>query len=238
MNLVLFEEQELSTPLNFNDPRGKHIRKVLRLEVGDSFRSGLVGGMQGQSTITEISDRNYILKHEHLKQNPPHHPIALVCGTPRPNSAKRILRDGSTMGLEAINFVHTELGEKSYRDSHIWKEEVVRDLLKQGASQSYSSSLPNFNHIETMKQAMDSFEGQQIVYFDNVEDALPASEMNLSNQTTVCFIGSERGWSTNERAEFKARGFKPFKLGTRVMRSDTAFISALTLIQLNLGLLD
>ena len=49
MNIILLEEGEDFLP--FADERAKHIRKVLHLQAGDSFKAGIINGFQGMAEI-------------------------------------------------------------------------------------------------------------------------------------------------------------------------------------------
>ena len=237
MNLVLFEKEELSLELPFRDERGKHLRKVLKLNQGDQFRAGVVNGFMGVSTIEKIETDAYILSHDFQVSPPPPFPIHLLCGTPRPNSVKRIVKDATTMGVASINFLHSDLGEKSYRTSHIWSENTLRELLKQGASQAYSTWLPPINQFDSLEMSLTALEGKQIIAFDNTPESQKLSSFSPNeNHDVVLCIGSERGWSDRERDLFNNNRIKAFSLGQRVMRTDTAFIASLSLIQNKLDL--
>ena len=49
MNLLLFEQHELNAGcLLLTDNRAKHIRTVLKLNVGDALRIGMVNGKMGR----------------------------------------------------------------------------------------------------------------------------------------------------------------------------------------------
>lgn len=53
MNIVLFEEEELASPLPLCDHGVKHIQKILRKGVGDCFEAGIVNGAAGTAEIAE-----------------------------------------------------------------------------------------------------------------------------------------------------------------------------------------
>lgn len=52
-----------------------------------------------------------------------------------------------------------------------------------------------------------------------------------STQSIAVAIGPEGGWGEEERLLAESAGFVPIHLGTRILRSETAAISALTLTQ-------
>ena len=44
MNIILFEEIPQFIPLS--DPRGRHLKKVLKAQAGDCLKAGLVNGLR------------------------------------------------------------------------------------------------------------------------------------------------------------------------------------------------
>jgi RsmE family RNA methyltransferase len=54
---------------------------------------------------------------------------------------------------------------------------------------------------------------------------------------TYAAIGSERGWTDNERSLFKEAGFAWCSMGIRVLRTETAATVAMSLILQSMGLL-
>ena len=47
----------------------------------------------------------------------------------------------------------------------------------------------------------------------------------------ILAIGPEGGWTAYERSRFEDVGFNPVGLGSRILRSDTAVVSVLSLLQ-------
>ena len=99
MNIVLFHKNEISKPLSRRDHRAKHIIKVLRLEVGQSFKMGIVGGDIGDATLTSIDEKELCFEVEIKDKTREPYPLTLIAGFVRPNSVKRILRDASSLEL-------------------------------------------------------------------------------------------------------------------------------------------
>ncbi|MCU0794192.1 MAG: 16S rRNA (uracil(1498)-N(3))-methyltransferase, partial [Opitutaceae bacterium] len=116
MNLVLFEPGELDAPLPAADPRAQHILKVLRRAPGDTFVAGVVDGPLGDATLRAIDPVTGAL---HLsfavtQSPPPLPPVTLVVGLPRPQTARDLLRDATTLGVSCIHFVRTERSDPNY----------------------------------------------------------------------------------------------------------------------------
>ena len=135
---MLLEPYELNRPLAIRDPRAIHVLKILKLKIGDQFRAGICEGEIGLATLTEISAKAVRFSFEPTEQPPLPHKLTLLCGIPRANSLRRILKDATSLGVEAILLVATDLGEKSYRDAKILRPENSRPILFEGAAQAYT----------------------------------------------------------------------------------------------------
>ena len=99
MNVVLFNQDELNRPLSRKDNRAKHILKVLRLNLGESFKMGIVGSYMGCAHWRHrygnyFRDRVGVYARKSVSD--------LIAGFVRPNSVKRILRDATSLGVERI----------------------------------------------------------------------------------------------------------------------------------------
>lgn len=142
MNLILFEPEELGQPLAAADKRYKHLLKVLKVQKGSTFDMGQAGGRQGKATVQEITP-NFLRYSFRLTIEPaPLHPVTLVLAFIRPVNGQRTLREMSTLGVSNIRMVITDKTEKSYADSHYYRQGNIRQLLKEGAEQAFTSRLP------------------------------------------------------------------------------------------------
>lgn len=108
MNLVLFEASELHYPLARSDRRVRHILDVLRRPVGAPFDAGVINGPRGQATLLALGPEAVTFAFTPLVPALPRSPITLIIGLPRPQTARDILRDATTLGADAIHFVRLE----------------------------------------------------------------------------------------------------------------------------------
>jgi len=249
VNLVLFEPAETAAPLPRRDPRATHILDVLRRRVGDTFDAGLVNGPRGKATLAAIgADALTLAFAWETQPPPPPDPITLIVGLPRPQTARDILRDATTLGVAALHFVTTEKGEASYAQSTLWSSGEWRRHVLDGAQQAFDTRLPAVTHGRTLNETLACLEpGRGAALppattarfaLDHYEAAAPLSQSNLMGYFRVVLaIGSERGWSARDREVLRAHGFALVHLGARVLRTETACIAALTLGRSRLGLL-
>ena len=237
MNLILFEPDEIARPLPRRDARARHVLEVLQRRVGDTFDAGLVNGPRGKATLAAIADDALTLTFAWGEPPPPLAPITLVVGLPRPQTARDILRDATSMGTAAIHFVRTEKSDPAYARSTLWSSGEWRRHAMIGAAQAFDTRLPNVTWDRALAALLETLPaaGGRLA-LDVYEASTPLADISFSpGDAPVIAIGPERGWGPADRALLRAHGFALVHLGARVLRGETAVIAALTLVRARLG---
>ena len=239
MNLVLFQEQELALPLHSQDRRAIHILKVLSCREGDSFDAGIVNGLQGKGKIRSVRRGGIQWDFFPVSDPPPLHPVTLLVGLPRPQSARRILREATSLGVRCILFAFTDKGERSYGGSRLWKNGEYTKYLVEGAELAFTTRIPDLGPPRDLREVIDSLpahtDGMLKAALDNYEAELPLRDLlgNPDGKTTrsaVIAVGAERGWSDRERRVLRDSGFILAGIGQRVLRTETASLAGLVLV--------
>jgi 16S rRNA (uracil1498-N3)-methyltransferase len=245
LNLVLFEPAELAAPLPLADPRAQHILKVLRRAPGDTFVAGLVDGPLGVATLRSVDAFSVSLAFSPTQEPPPLPPITLLVGLPRPQTARDLLRDATTLGVACIHFIATERADPNYASSTLWTSGEWRRHLLAGAAQACDTRLPAVTWTRALASALASelpaTTASARLALDNYEAtmsldaALCSDSSGLRPQlpppprSLVLAFGPERGWGPADRASLRASGFTLCSLGHRVLRLETAVAAALSL---------
>ncbi len=220
-----------------SDERAQHIRKVLHLKEGDSFRCGIVNSMEGSALITSITDEGIAFTFTGEKDTSALYPVTLIVGQTRPICMRRILREAVSLGAGRIILPITDLGEKSYSSSSLYTDGEYRKILLDGAMQAGKTGVSECIITSSVEEAVKKAESDELLLLDNVIGAENLSAMNLSGRSVTLAIGPERGWSARERAYFIGKGFKPTLLGSRILRTETAVSASLAVALSRMGLL-
>ncbi len=236
MNLILFTSAETARPLPRGDPRAVHILDVLRRRAGDTFDAGLINGPRGRGTLIAIGPEALTLSFAWSTEPPPPDPLILIVGLPRPQTARDILRDATSLGVAAIHFVVTEKGEHSYAASALWTSGEWKRHLVTGAEQAFDTRLPEVTHGRLLIEAIAALppDATRLV-LDHYDASIPLSAQPLGAGAIALAFGPERGWSNAERAAFRGAGFAFGHLGARVLRLETAVTAAVALIKAKRG---
>lgn len=239
VNLILFEAAELARPLPRTDPRARHVLDVLRRQPGDSFDAGLVNGPRGKATLASVAPDALHLAFAWGPPPPPPDPITLVVGLPRPQTARDILRDATTLGVAAIHFVRTEKSDASYAHSSLWSSGEWRRHVVAGAEQAFDTRIPEVTSGRSLADVVASLPATAArLALDVYESPSPLSGYaSPPGRPHVLALGGERGWSNRDREVLRAGGFQLAHLGPRVLRTETAVIAALALLRARLGLM-
>lgn len=237
MNLVLFDAQEIGSPLPATDARARHLREVLRIPAGGTFDAGIVNGARGRATLRSDDIDALTFDFEPGPPLAPLPPTQLLIGLPRPQSARDILRDATTLGATLLQFVQTERTDPNYATSSLWRSGDWQRCLRAGASQAFDPRLPEVRWQEALPDALAAIAPPAARYaLDNYEAEAPlAGRPMTSAQTVVLAVGPERGWGAGDRRLLRASGFQLVHLGPRVLRLETAVVAALTLVAANRG---
>lgn len=237
MNIILFRPHEVELPLSRQDPRARHILDILRRRPGDTFDAGLINGPRGRGTLVSVESELLFITFAWGEFPPPPCPLTVVIGLPRPQTARDILRDATTLGVAALHFVCTDKGESSYARSRLWQGGEWERYVIAGAEQAFCTRLPEVTHGRALAEVLEALPADSVrIALDNYTASAPLGGGALPGAgSAVLALGAERGWSDAERTRLESKGFAFAHLGPRVLRTETACIAAITLLKARLG---
>jgi RsmE family RNA methyltransferase len=239
VNLILFESAEILQPLARTDRRAIHLLEILRRNVGDTFDAGVINGPRGKGTLEAITSE--VLRLAFTWTVPPRasDPITLIVGLPRPQTARDILREATTLGAAALHFVRTEKSDAAYARSTLWTSGDWRRHVLAGAEQAFDTRIPDVTFNFTLPEALAALPaGSRRLALDHYEAGARMAGVTFhADAHHVLALGGERGWSAADRDALRSHQFLLVHLGPRVLRTETATIAALTILRTQLGLM-
>jgi 16S rRNA (uracil1498-N3)-methyltransferase len=229
LNVILLEPGEEGVPLPMADPRAVHIAQVLRRKAGDLFDAGIVNGPMGKATVVSIGPGGVAFRFEATSHPPPGDTVHILVALPRPQTARKILGEATSLGVASIRFFQAQKGEPSYSSSTLWRTPEWRRHLMDGAAQAFDTRLPEVLHHPQLADALAALPpGCARIALDNYE-ATGALAPSAARRPLALAFGPERGWSPAERTLLRGSGFELAHLGSRVLRTETAVVAALAL---------
>jgi 16S rRNA (uracil1498-N3)-methyltransferase len=102
-------------------------------------------------------------------------------------------------------------------------------IVQHAAEQSGRTRLPVLNQIDEFSEWLKQQQGLRVFLDPFAEQTL--AELQPLDHKVILLSGPEGGFSEQERQAAKALGFVPVRLGARILRTETAVLSALTAVQ-------
>lgn len=231
MNLILLEPGEAGGPLAPGDPRALHIIKVLRRQPGDAFDAGIVNGPRGTATLVSSGPEGLSFTFKAVAEPGAPEALHVLAALPRPQTARKVMSEATSLGVASIRFFQSEKGEPSYASSTLWSSPEWRRHLMDGAAQAFDTRIPEVMHVRTLSEAVAALPpGCRRIALDNYEATKRLTAAGPGEPIVLAF-GPERGWSASERTLLRKAGFEMCHLGQRVLRTETAVVAALAVVK-------
>tara|TARA_Y100000588_G_scaffold213807_1_gene227760 strand:+ start:10 stop:741 length:732 start_codon:yes stop_codon:yes gene_type:complete len=216
-----------------------HIRKVLRLTVGDEIE--VLDG-EGFLYLVRLSEfKNKLIKCEILssEKNDTESPLKIHLGQSlvKGNGFDVILRKAVELGVHSISPLLTERTvKKSDSEKKIirWKK-IAEESSKQCGSSSIPKIANSIVKLETFCQkASDS--DLKLIFWE-VENKKKLKDINpeTAPSSASVLIGPEGGFTQEEVKIAHSYGFHALGLGPRIFRAETAPLVVLSLLQAKWG---
>jgi RsmE family RNA methyltransferase len=125
--------------------------------------------------------------------------------------------------------------EKSYFETHWLAAEGYTPHLVEGLQQASDTRLPKVTVARSFRKLVEDEldtlcpDTQRLVAHPGA--ALPLVRTPLTGQRVLLAVGPEGGWNAFELELLGAHGFSTVGMGPRILRTDTACVALLSLVQ-------
>jgi 16S rRNA (uracil1498-N3)-methyltransferase len=219
--------------------RARYLGRVLRQRVGDEITVFNGEGPEWSATIGAMTKTTATLRIENSHEAGTESPlkIHLVQGISRGERMDFVVQKATELGVKRITPVLTEYGVVKLDPA---RREKRRDhwegVAASACEQSGRTRLPL---IDTPISLKDWF-GNKPADVDAELILAPGASVSLNGietpKTKVCLlIGPEGGFSDSEYEDAAIAGFTAVALGPRILRTETAAIAALSVLQSSWG---
>jgi 16S rRNA (uracil1498-N3)-methyltransferase len=216
----------------------RHMAKVLRLKIGTKIILTDEDGASYTGLITKIGRESLTASIENTVLEPDSETgprITLYQGLPKGSKMEFILQKGTELGVfEVIPFVAGRSIPRLTKDREIERLERWQRIVREAARQSNRQVVPDISPIRDFPDILSSsaqsvklllWEKEKSNGLKRVLSALPVPG------SVAVMVGPEGGL-TQEEAEAAIRsGFIPVTLGRRILRTETAPIAVLAILQ-------
>ncbi|HEY2357352.1 MAG TPA: 16S rRNA (uracil(1498)-N(3))-methyltransferase [Phenylobacterium sp.] len=233
----LFIPHDLSpgAELALDPGQSRYLAAVMRRTVGDEV--ALFNGRDGEWTarVSAVTKRAVAVRAEALARPQVTGPdLDLVVALVKRTRLETIVEKACELGARRVRPVVTER-----TNAERARIERLSAIAMEAAEQTGRLDVPEVLEPVKLDKLIGGWDaGRRLLFCDEAGDAKPILEA-LSGEPSgpwAILIGPEGGFSPSERAMLRALPYAtPASLGPRILRADTAAISALTLWQAALG---
>ena len=205
--------------------RAHHLHEVLRAEVGDTLRAGVVDGQLGEAVVEQLTPTSAAVRVRlGAHQVPTRDTLMLAC--PRPKVLLRMLAHAAAMGYARIVIFRTWRVDKTWMQSRACDPAVQREQLILGLEQGGRTHLPELLRYDRFKPMVQDelprldLPAMRFVAHPNA--ATSTSDLAPSRAPYTLALGPDGGFLPYEVDLLHSAGFTPITLGEHPLRTEAA----------------
>tara|TARA_R110002049_G_scaffold23490_29_gene82753 strand:- start:128 stop:862 length:735 start_codon:yes stop_codon:yes gene_type:complete len=210
----------------------RHLARVLRLTVGDQL--ALFDGHGGEypGEITAIDKREVQVHTGEHRNTESESPLAihLGIGVSRGERMDWLIQKSTELGITALTPLLTEhtgvklSGERAAKKVQHWQQIAISACEQCGRNRP-----PVIHALQSAENWLDTTEAEQKFVLHHRAQTIHVSGRNPGS--IALFVGPEGGLSESEIAAAERSGYTALRLGPRVLRTETAPLAAIAILQ-------
>ncbi len=240
IRIFLSPENLTSKNITITGEQARYLSLVLRVKPGDSFI--VFDGLGNKYTCRIVQSRKKEITAEQITKEPysveSSISIILAQSIPKGDKMDFIIQKATELG---VNNIVPIISERS-QIRQTGKTERWGKIALSAAQQSGREKVPNISRTISYDDFIYSCSGASpastgiLLYEEEKRQGLKKILANFKHcKKIVLLVGPEGGFSKNEIDMAIAKDFTSASLGPRILRTETAPIAALSIIQYELG---
>ncbi|MGJ3236951.1 16S rRNA (uracil(1498)-N(3))-methyltransferase [Marivirga sp.] len=226
----LFYQSQLPELKNLDQEESKHCVKVLRMQNGDEINLIDGKGTFYQAKITNAHHKKCEFEIIETTQEEPSsfHKHLAIAPTKNMDRMEWLIEKATEMGIDEVSF---------FQSFHSERKIIKIDRLEKKAisamKQSLKAKKPILNELKAYKSILDNAKevNKFIAYVDFDNEIHLKNELDKVTDTLI-LIGPEGDFTEEEVQMAISKGFKKVSLGKSRLRTETAALAAVHLMNL------
>ncbi len=230
----LFSQQSLpaSGTVCLDTNASHYLLKVLRASVGLELVMFDGSGLESRVTLVEATKKAAIVRIDSQTEGLPESPLYthLAIGISKGDRMDTVMQKATELGVNRITPLFTEHGDVKLKADRLDKKiQHWSGVIQSACEQCGRSHIPQLDEPQQLQEFLRNASGDlKFVLYPNSAQALS----DLAQPTSVTLlIGPEGGLSDSEIKLALTSDFNPLQVGPRVLRTETAPLAALTMVQ-------
>lgn len=215
-----------------------HLKRVLRLSKGSEVTvfdgkglelDGTIESVEGGYALVKVTGAREGFRESRIE-------ITLIQGLLKGDKPEFVVQKATELGVDTISFFTSErtvpLPDKGLAKGLRWRKAAV-----EAAKQCGRPVVPDIKPPAPLKDALSSIDCDLRLMLWEGGSARSIKELlsGSASRTVALLVGPEGGFSEEEVRLALQQGFSPVGLGPRILRAETAAVSAVSIIQFALG---
>lgn len=219
-----------------------HIKNVLRMKVGQELEISDGDNKKYLCEIASITSEEVcvMIQEERSVDTELLSKIYLFQGLPKSDKMELIVQKAVELGAYEIIPVATKRAVVKLDEKKASKKvERWNSIAESGAKQSGRNLIPKVTNVMSWKEAMEYAKALDIVLIpyelaEGMQETRDIIAQIQPGQSIGIFIGPEGGFETAEVESAMEYGAKPITLGKRILRTETAGLTTLSILMYHL----
>ncbi len=220
-----------------------HLRDSLRIRKGEHLRL-CDGHMRYHVRVTDVSREALVGTVLHRESRPTNNfrPVLLAQALLKGDHMEWVIQKATELGVTSIvplitrhTVVHPRQGRVARQQAR-WQQVAI-----EASQQSERWNVPAIARPLPFREFLADRDPSRAVFFVQERASYPSLATVVlppgQDRVFVIVIGPEGGWSEEEVNQAGAAGFIPVSLGPLILRSETAALTSLAILQSRLGAL-
>ena len=219
-----------------------HMKNVLRMKLGEELH---ISDGNNKKYLCEIASMSAdsvcaIIKEELASDTELPSKIYLFQGLPKSDKMELIVQKAVELGVYEIVPVATKRAVVKLDDKKAEKKvERWNSISESGAKQSGRNVIPKVKSVMSYKEAMQYAKNLDVILIpyelaEGMSETRQVVEAIHPGQSVGVFIGPEGGFETAEVEYAITQGAKVITLGKRILRTETAGLTTLSILMYHL----
>ena len=219
-----------------------HMKNVLRMKLGEELH---ISDGNNKKYLCEIASMDAdsvctVIKEELVSDTELPSKIHLFQGLPKSDKMELIVQKAVELGVYEIIPVATKRAIVKLDDKKAEKKvERWNSISESGAKQSGRNVIPKVKSVMGYKEAMQYANTLDVILIpyelaEGMNETRQVIEAIRPGQSVGIFIGPEGGFETAEVEYAVAQGAKVITLGKRILRTETAGLTTLSILMYHL----
>lgn len=239
--LISLEAHKIEISKNIDMENFNHLAKVLRVKVGEYVLCSVVPfnfTFDYRTKVSSITNDKIVIDiEEKTKANELPIKINLYQGLPKFDKLEFIIEKAVELGAYSVTPVFNQFSIAKMEGKKVSaKLERLNKIARSAAEQSKRNIIPEVRCPMCFDDMLNIISGENnILFYENAESIKKTKEYIKSIRDEVnIIIGPEGGFSDNEIEKAKKAGIEILSLGNRILRTETAAVTAFSILMYEL----